>query len=113
MAHLGDLVRAKALVLSATRTFGPKEALARARAHDANFGCWGATEQLWNAFHNCSVAPQHPSTLTSSASCGRGVPEVGAHAYQGRTSRTGSRAATLAGIAPGGQPQSDSWFSSI
>ena len=21
-------------------------------------GCWGATEQLWNAFHNCSVAPQ-------------------------------------------------------
>jgi hypothetical protein len=19
--------------------------------------------QLWNAFHNCSVAPQHPSTL--------------------------------------------------
>jgi len=23
-------------------------------------GCWGATEQLWNAFHNCSVAPQHP-----------------------------------------------------
>ena len=30
------------------------------------FGCWGATEQLWNAFHNCSVAPQHPvSTLQS------------------------------------------------
>jgi len=24
-------------------------------------GCWGATEQLWNAFHNCSVAPQHPN----------------------------------------------------
>ena len=23
-------------------------------------GVWGATEQLWNAFHNCSVAPQHP-----------------------------------------------------
>ncbi len=21
-------------------------------------GVWGATEQLWNAFHNCSVAPQ-------------------------------------------------------
>jgi len=21
------------------------------------------TEQLWNAFHNCSVAPQHPSTV--------------------------------------------------
>ena len=26
----------------------------------AGIGCWGATEQLWNAFHNCSVAPQHP-----------------------------------------------------
>jgi len=24
-------------------------------------GVWGATEQLWNAFHNCSVAPQTPS----------------------------------------------------
>src|SRR5215467_6906837 len=23
-------------------------------------GYWGAMEQLWNAFHNCSVAPQHP-----------------------------------------------------
>ena len=22
-------------------------------------GYWGATEQLWNAFHNCSVAPEH------------------------------------------------------
>ena len=25
-------------------------------------GVWGATEQLWNAFHNCSVAPQTPSS---------------------------------------------------
>src|SRR5207253_4793392 len=31
MAQLGDLVRAKALVGSAARAFGPKEALARAR----------------------------------------------------------------------------------
>jgi hypothetical protein len=31
MAQLGDLVRAKALVLSAARAFGPKEAVARAR----------------------------------------------------------------------------------
>jgi hypothetical protein len=31
MAQLGDLVRAKALLRSATRAFGPKEALARAR----------------------------------------------------------------------------------
>jgi len=31
MAQLGDLVRAKALVRSAARAFGPKEALARAR----------------------------------------------------------------------------------
>jgi hypothetical protein len=31
MAQLGDLVRAKALVRSATRAFGPKEAVARAR----------------------------------------------------------------------------------
>jgi hypothetical protein len=30
-------------------------------------GCWGATEQLWNAFHNCSVAPQHPATATPCA----------------------------------------------
>jgi hypothetical protein len=22
-----------------------------------NLGCWGAAEQLWDAFHNCSVAP--------------------------------------------------------
>jgi len=26
------------------------------------FGVWGATEQLWNAFHNCSVAPQTPNS---------------------------------------------------
>jgi hypothetical protein len=25
-------------------------------------GVWGATEQLWNAFHNWSVAPKTPST---------------------------------------------------
>ena len=31
MAQLGDLVRAKALLRSATRAFGPKEAVARAR----------------------------------------------------------------------------------
>src|SRR6478752_6067865 len=31
MAQLGDLVRAKALLKSAARAFGPKEALARAR----------------------------------------------------------------------------------
>ena len=31
MAQLGDLVRAKALLRSAARAFGPKEALARAR----------------------------------------------------------------------------------
>ncbi|MEA2958552.1 MAG: hypothetical protein QOJ58_4061, partial [Alphaproteobacteria bacterium] len=31
MAQLGDLVRAKTLVRSAARAFGPKEALARAR----------------------------------------------------------------------------------
>src|SRR6195952_1559649 len=31
MAQLGDLVRAKALMQKATRAFGPKEALARAR----------------------------------------------------------------------------------
>ena len=31
MAQLGDLVRAKALVRRATRAFGPKEAVARAR----------------------------------------------------------------------------------
>jgi hypothetical protein len=31
MAQLGDLVRAKALLRSAARTFGPKEAVARAR----------------------------------------------------------------------------------
>src|ERR1700732_3072173 len=31
MAQLGDLVRAKALVRSAARAFGPKEAVARAR----------------------------------------------------------------------------------
>jgi hypothetical protein len=27
-------------------------------------GVWGATEQLWNAFHNCSVAPQTPRLIT-------------------------------------------------
>src|SRR5215468_599507 len=31
MAQLGDLVRARALLRRATRAFGPKEALARAR----------------------------------------------------------------------------------
>src|SRR5678810_1209243 len=31
MAQLGDLVRAKALLKSATRAFGPREAVARAR----------------------------------------------------------------------------------
>src|SRR5262249_12093507 len=31
MAQLGDLVRAKALLRSASRAFGPKEAVARAR----------------------------------------------------------------------------------
>ena len=31
MAQLGDLVRAKALLKSAARAFGPKEAVARAR----------------------------------------------------------------------------------
>ncbi|MGE8471856.1 MAG: helix-turn-helix domain-containing protein, partial [Paraburkholderia hospita] len=31
MAQLGDLVRAKALIRSAARAFGPKEAVARAR----------------------------------------------------------------------------------
>jgi hypothetical protein len=31
MAQLGDLIRAKALLRSAARAFGPKEALARAR----------------------------------------------------------------------------------
>ena len=31
MAQLGDLVRAKALLRSAARAFGPKEAMARAR----------------------------------------------------------------------------------
>ena len=31
MAQLGDLVRAKALLRRATRAFGPKEAVARAR----------------------------------------------------------------------------------
>ena len=32
MAQLGDLVRAKALLRSAARAFGPKEAVARAQA---------------------------------------------------------------------------------
>ena len=35
MAQLGDLVRAKALLRSAARAFGPKEAVARARCVDA------------------------------------------------------------------------------
>ena len=25
-------------------------------------GCWGAMEQLWNWFHNWSVAPQTPTS---------------------------------------------------
>jgi hypothetical protein len=29
-------------------------------------GVWGATEQLWNAFHNCSVAPLYPNTQDAS-----------------------------------------------
>ena len=29
-------------------------------------GYWGAMEQLWNAFHNCSVAPQHPTRARQS-----------------------------------------------
>ena len=28
-------------------------------------GIWGATEHLWKAFHNCSVAPQTPNTTKS------------------------------------------------
>src|SRR5271166_4062198 len=35
------------------------------------FGVWGATEQLWNAFHNCSVAPQTPITGTNTPHCRR------------------------------------------
>ena len=34
----------------------------RQLAAGADRGVWGATEQLWNAFHNCSVAPQTPTT---------------------------------------------------
>jgi hypothetical protein len=31
-------------------------------------GVWGAMEQLWNAFHNGSVAPHRPSsTLTTTS----------------------------------------------
>src|SRR5437016_3230784 len=37
MAQLGDLVRAKALLRSAVRAFGPKEAVARARCIVAEF----------------------------------------------------------------------------
>src|ERR1700709_1237860 len=39
MAQLGDLVRAKALLRSAARAFGPKEAMARAR-------CVGAEAEI-------------------------------------------------------------------
>jgi hypothetical protein len=27
-----------------------------------DFGCWGAMERLWNAFHNRSVTPQYPTS---------------------------------------------------
>ena len=32
----------------------------------SEIGVWGATEQLWNAFHNCSVAPQTPNIMSAS-----------------------------------------------
>ena len=40
-------------------------------------GCWGATKQLWNAFHNCFVAPQHPTSLLQPDPC-PGAPKFGA-----------------------------------
>src|ERR1700737_2175634 len=40
-------------------------------------GCWGATKQLWNAFHNCFVAPQHPTSLLQPDPC-PGAPTFGA-----------------------------------
>src|ERR1700680_463837 len=33
------------------------------KAIAAQNGCWGAAEQLWNAFHNCSAATQTPLPL--------------------------------------------------
>jgi hypothetical protein len=30
-------------------------------------GYWGAPERLWNAFHNCSAAPQYPTTINNYA----------------------------------------------
>ena len=30
-----------------------------AAAGQLHHGCWGATEQLWNAFHNCSYGKCH------------------------------------------------------
>jgi hypothetical protein len=29
-------------------------------------GYWGAAEQLWNAFHTCSIAPQTPLSVRPS-----------------------------------------------
>jgi hypothetical protein len=35
----------------------------KAKNREGGFGCWGAMEQLWKAFHNCSTDTQTPHTL--------------------------------------------------
>ena len=47
IAQLGDLVRARALLHSATRAFGPKEAVARARRGEGPSLMDAKTYRLW------------------------------------------------------------------
>jgi len=54
--YVTNVIRIIVLTFATHRSHG--------RHNDEN-ECSGATEQLWNAFHNCSVAPQYPTCSKS------------------------------------------------
>jgi len=69
MAQLGDFVRAKALVRSAARAFGPKETVARARCVVAEAEIALASRELgWIIAKNTPLAASVPANSLTTVS---------------------------------------------
>ena len=66
MAQLGDLIRAKALLRSAARAFGPKEAIARADVSSPRLKS-RSPRATWAGPRKCSTQPAKRSKSTATA----------------------------------------------